>query len=410
MGNQTQNDSAALRATEQLYREIRELRAVTDAGFTQLGADVTHLRKTQADTERKVSTAAAWSDLKIDALTWATLLAIIFVSQAYVSAIRNAPGWLKAMLPGLEQPAADGSGPAGAAESKQVVAFSRPGDLLRKGAPLEGTDHQITSTVGWRHVFGAKDWHEGYDVDTPTGTPLYTVLPAEVTCLSEAQSGGGGIGAAYTVGSERHLWLHLASCTPGSYSSGEVFAKTGNTGRSTGAHLDYRVKNVSSGEWVRPYADVLRLALNPEAEIKGSNPAINAPSMVELIKSFEGFHPTPYWDFQQYSWGYGTRAPGATGTIDHAGAERELLAYLERNCLPSISPLGLAEHQSAALASLCYNLGPHQFQGSDTYRHAQTGNHAAAADAFMGWTKAGGNVLPGLVTRREKEKAVYLGQ
>jgi len=410
MGSQTQNDAATLRAVEQLYREIRELRAVTDAGFTQLGADVTALRKTQADTERKVSAAAAWNDLKFDAITWLTLLSIIMVSQVYVSAVRNAPGWLKAMLPALEQPAVDGNAPAGAAESKQVVAFSKSGELLRKGAPLEGTPYTISSTVGWRHVFGAKDWHEGYDINTPIGTPLYTVLPVEVTCLSEAQSGGGGIGAAYTVGNERHLWLHLDSCTAGSYGIGEQFATTGNTGRSTGAHLDYRVKDLSSGEWVRPYADVLRLTLNPEAEIKGGNPTVDAPGMVELIKGFEGFHPTPYWDFQQYSWGYGTRAPGANGTIDHAAAERELLAYLERNCLPAIAHLNLAEHQASALASFCYNLGPHQFTASDTYRHAKAGNHQAAADALLRWTKAGGKVLPGLVKRREKERAVYLGQ
>ncbi|MEP0903835.1 glycoside hydrolase family protein [Nodosilinea sp. FACHB-13] len=409
MGNQTNNDLGRLTAaTEQLYRELRELRAVTDAGFTQLGADVTTLRKTQADTERKVSAAAAWADLKFDAITWATLLSIIFVSQVYVAAIRNAPGWLKAMLPGMEQPTADGDRPAGAAESKQVVAFSRPGDLLRKGVNLEG--YTISSTVGWRQVFGGKDWHEGYDLATPTGTPLYTVLPVEVTCLSEAQSGGGGIGAAYTVGNEKHLWLHLDRCTAGSYGIGEQFATTGNTGRSTGAHLDYRVKDLASGEWVRPYADVLRLAINPNAVIAASNPAIDAPGMTELIKSFEGFHPTPYWDFQQHSWGYGTKAPGASGRIDEAQAERELLAYLERNCLPAIAPLGLAEHQASALASFCYNVGPHQFTGSDTYRHAQAGNHAAAADALMSWTKAGGKVLPGLVKRREKERAVYLGQ
>ncbi|MBE9160669.1 glycoside hydrolase family protein [Nodosilinea sp. LEGE 06152] len=410
MGNQTKDNSAALRAVEQLYREVRELRAVTDAGFTQLGADVTALRKTQADTERKVSATAAWNDLKFDAITWLTLLSIILASQVYVSAVRNAPDWLKAMLPGLEQPAADGSAPAGQPESKQVVAFSRPGELLRKGAPLEGTPYTISSTVGWRHVFGAKDWHEGYDVSTPVGTPLYTVLPVEVQCLTEAQSGGGGIGAAYTVGNERHLWLHLASCTPGTYSSGEQFATTGNTGRSTGAHLDYRVKDMASGEWVRPYADVLRLTLNPDAAIAQANPGIDAPGMVELIKSFEGFHPKPYWDYQQWSWGFGTRAPGANGTIDQASAERELLAYLERNCLPAIAPLGLAEHQAAALASFCYNVGPHQFVGSDTYRHAQAGNHAAAAAALLNWTKAGGKVLPGLVKRREKERAVYLGQ
>lgn len=265
MGNQTNNDSATLRAVEQLYRELRELRAVTDSGFTQLGADVSALRKTQADTERKISATAAWNDLKFDAITWATLLSIIFVSQVYVAAVRNAPGWLKTMLPGMEQPAADGGAPAGAAESKHVVAFSRPGELLRKGAPLEGTPYSVSSTVGWRHIFGAKDWHEGYDVPTPIGTPLYTVLPVEVQCGS---SGGGGLHATYTVGSEQHFWIHLASCTPGSYGIGEVFAKTGNSGsRTTGAHLDYRVKDLSRGEWVRPYADVLRLTLNPDAAI-----------------------------------------------------------------------------------------------------------------------------------------------
>lgn len=259
MGNQTNNDVGRLTAaTEQLYREIRELRAVTDAGFTQL-------RKTQADTERKVSTAAAWSDLKFDAMTWASLLVIIFACQVYVSAVRNAPDWLKAMLPGMEQPAADGNAPAGAAESKQVVAFSRPGELLRKGAPLEGTGYTISSTVGWRHIFGAKDWHEGYDVPTPIGTPLHAVLPVTVSC---GNSGGGGLHAVYQVGNEQHFWIHLASCTPGSYSTGEVFAKTGNSGaRTTGAHLDYRVKDLGRGEWVRPYADVLRLTLNPDAAI-----------------------------------------------------------------------------------------------------------------------------------------------
>jgi GH24 family phage-related lysozyme (muramidase) len=408
MGNQTNNDLGRLTAaTEHLYREIRELRAVTDAGFTQLGADVSALRKTQADTERKVNVGAAWADLKFDAITWATLLSIIFVSQVYVSAVRNAPDWLKAMLPGMAQPAADGNAPAGAAESKQVVAFSQPGELLRQGTDIEG--YTITSTVGWRHVFGGKDWHEGYDLATPVGTPLYTVLPVEVTCLSAAASGGGGIGASYTVGNEKHLWLHLSSCAPGKYGIGEQFATTGNTGRSTGAHLDYRVKDMASGEWVRPYADVLRLTINPKAAIAASNPAIDAPGMTDLIKNFEGFHDTPYWDFQQYSWGYGTKAPGANGTIDEAQAERELLAYLERNCLPAIAPLGLAEHQASALASFCYNVGPHQFQGSDTYKQAQAGNHQAAADALMNWTKAGGKVLPGLVKRREKERAVYLG-
>jgi lysozyme len=59
---------------------------------------------------------------------------------------------------------------------------------------------------------------------------------------------------------------------------------------------------------------------------------------------------------------------------------------------------------------MCYNLGPAQFTGSETFQNAKAGNHQAAADAMKNWTKAGGKVQPGLVKRREKERAVYLGQ
>jgi len=36
------------------------------------------------------------------------------------------------------------------------------------------------------------------------------------------------------------------------------------------------------------------------------------------------------------------------------------------------------------------------------------GDYAAAAEAFLVWTKAGGRVLPGLVRRRQDEKELYL--
>ena len=407
MGNQTENDTTTLGAIEQCYREIRELRAITEHGFTQLGADLGKLQTQQTQTGRKIDSQNSINDLKFDAVTWLSLGLIVLLSQTYVSALRAAPPWLKAMLPGLEQPLSDGERPAPhQPESKQVLAFSKPGDLLRKGADVEG--FPITSSVGWRSIWGGGDWHEGYDVGTPVGTPLYAVLPVEVTCLTPAESGGGGVAAAYQIGNERHLWLHLDSCNPGRYGIGEQFGTTGNTGRSTGPHLDYRVKDLASGEWVRPYADVLRLTLNPDAAI--ADATLSAGSTTAIIKEFEGFHPSPYWDFAQYSWGFGTKAPGPNGSIDEAAAERELLAYLERNCLPLISPLGLPENQVSALASLCYNIGPGQFEPSDAFKLASQGNTAAAADAFLSWTKAGGQVLPGLVRRRERERQIFLGE
>ncbi|WOD36995.1 hypothetical protein [Nodosilinea sp. E11] len=95
------------------------------------------------------------------------------------------------------------------------------------------------------------------------------------------------------MGNQTHLWLHLASSTPGGYSSGEQFAITSNTDHSTAQALTSTtgLKELASGEWVRHYADVLHLPLNPNAAIAQSSPTIDTPGMVELIKSFEGFHP-----------------------------------------------------------------------------------------------------------------------
>jgi hypothetical protein len=75
--------------------------------------------------------------------------------------------------------------------------------------------------------------------------------------------------------------------------------------------LDYRVRDEAAG-WVKPYVNVLRLTLNPEADIQRSGARGTAgqhdqASTIELIKGFESFHATPYWDYAQYSWGYGTR-------------------------------------------------------------------------------------------------------
>ena len=36
------------------------------------------------------------------------------------------------------------------------------------------------------------------------------------------------------------------------------------------------------------------------------------------------------------------------------------------------------------------------------------GDMEGAAEAFMQWTRGGGKVLPGLVKRREAEKALFL--
>lgn len=71
---------------------------------------------------------------------------------------------------------------------------------------------------------------------------------------------------------------------------------------------------------------------------------------------------------------------------------------------------GVAGRQSVfdALVALTYNIGPGNLQRSQIRIRANRGDWRGAAEALMDWTKGGGKVLPGLVKRREAERALFL--
>ena len=70
----------------------------------------------------------------------------------------------------------------------------------------------------------------------------------------------------------------------------------------------------------------------------------------------------------------------------------------------------LAGHQGAfdACVSFSFNAGLGNFQRSTIRMKINREEWEAAAEAFMAWTKGGGQVLKGLVRRREAEKALFL--
>lgn len=70
------------------------------------------------------------------------------------------------------------------------------------------------------------------------------------------------------------------------------------------------------------------------------------------------------------------------------------------------TPLG--DGQLGALISLAYNIGVEALAGSSVRRRLVAGDVQGAADAFRMWRYAGGRELPGLVARREAERAVFL--
>ena len=84
------------------------------------------------------------------------------------------------------------------------------------------------------------------------------------------------------------------------------------------------------------------------------------------------------------------------------------VASFERGVLRLVP--GCAGRQGAfdALVSFAFNAGLGNLQRSQMRMRANRGDWEGAAEAFMAWTKGGGKVLPGLVKRREAEKALFL--
>ena len=67
------------------------------------------------------------------------------------------------------------------------------------------------------------------------------------------------------------------------------------------------------------------------------------------------------------------------------------------------------QNQFDAMVSLAYNIGVAAFvKESSVLRFHNLGDTKRAADAFRLWNQGGGKVLPGLVTRREEERSLYL--
>ncbi len=71
-------------------------------------------------------------------------------------------------------------------------------------------------------------------------------------------------------------------------------------------------------------------------------------------------------------------------------------------------PLG--QGQFDALVDFVFNLGEGALQGSTLRCKLNAGDYAGAAAEFPRWCHAGGAVLPGLATRRARERALFEGE
>lgn len=141
---------------------------------------------------------------------------------------------------------------------------------------------------------------------------------------------------------------------------------------------------------------------------------------ITLIKEYEGLKLTAYLcPAGVPTIGYGhtnnlIRADVGVKTITEGEANRLLMEDLfefengVKVCL-TVNP---SPPQLAAMVSLAFNIGLRNFRASTVVKAHNKGDAASAASAFNLWNKATVNgkkvVLPGLVSRRAREAALYL--
>jgi lysozyme len=68
----------------------------------------------------------------------------------------------------------------------------------------------------------------------------------------------------------------------------------------------------------------------------------------------------------------------------------------------------VSDNQFGALVSFAFNVGLGNLQRSSLRMKHNRGDFDGAADEFLKWSKAGGRVLPGLLKRRQDERALYV--
>ena len=163
-----------------------------------------------------------------------------------------------------------------------------------------------------------------------------------------------------------------------------------------------------------------------------------SPRGEALMHEFEGFRSKPYL-CPAHIWtiGYGhvlyqdqinlpvVRKEGYTGMIrkeyplkpedNRVWTKNEIdqlfrldVQNFERGVLRLVPGVSGRQGSFDALVSFSYNAGLGNLQRSQIRMRANREDWEGAAEAFRQWTKGGGQVLPGLVRRREAEIALFL--
>lgn len=133
---------------------------------------------------------------------------------------------------------------------------------------------------------------------------------------------------------------------------------------------------------------------------------------LHLITEYEGLRlqaykcPTDIWTI-----GYGHTAGVSANDVI---TEEEALFFLRQDVAETEQAVNqyvhvpLTQNQFDALISFTFNVGVGNFRTSTLLKKLNAGDDDGAAREFGRWIHAGGKTLPGLVRRREAERALFL--
>ena len=132
---------------------------------------------------------------------------------------------------------------------------------------------------------------------------------------------------------------------------------------------------------------------------------------IELIKEFEGRRLVAYQDsVGVWTIGYGhTKDVWEDRLIIKKTADRLLaedLAEFEKY-VDNLVEVPLTQNQFDALVAWTFNLGPTNLSESTLLKKLNAGDYDSVPSEMKRWNKAGGEVLEGLVRRREAEAALF---
>jgi len=135
---------------------------------------------------------------------------------------------------------------------------------------------------------------------------------------------------------------------------------------------------------------------------------------IALIKKFEGCEIKAYQcSAKVWTIGYGhTRGVSEKDTCTKEEAEKILVEDLEEfeKYVNDLVDIPLAQNQFDALVAWTFNLGPTNLKSSTLLAKLNENDVNDVPFQIRRWNKAGGNVLDGLVRRREAEALLWLGE